>query len=682
MRENIINKSKAVGDQTPTASVDNVNDKINVYGTLYNNSTTGRLAVSKQIYDLNEDEYQDIINSRLKNNIETTNVNIDNLELNINNKLGSKADLDQTGKIPINQLPDSIVNDSLKRVIVESLPPVGQNNVIYLILKTILNPNETPEEGDIYDEYMWLNNKWEKIGNTKTDLSDYYTKEEVYNKTESTNNIKHNAIIYSDEQNLNIDQKKTAIKNIGLDIVKLPMNFNNNAEEERLLDVSLFNKLRTSKFLTFTPKNDEDIFSNVIFVKHNELNIDNTIILNFYSVSVNNFLVCSCYSDGNNTGIICDINNIVNITSEIGNSEYDAASQKLVTRLFNEAKNANSPIIIEVGNSTNIDKAIEYINNNNFINILIKLSDYYYPVISCYKYSKYIYYLYISKVVTNDDRTNKKYLKYLERYIINVNNKTLTLDSNREIIVNIVESTGESNTCTISQRFFTNKYNELLGSINNFSSWKEDTDQSIFSLYCETILNKLKFDFTSSTDIIRADLSNKVKLSWNITRIDDDEEYIPDEFKIKNVATGAYLNNIRYDQKFVELNMQITTTYRAEYYVGGSFRKKDITIKSVRPIFFGNNTLDSITTNNIATFSALIKEYIGNSEINVQLSAVGNYIWIAIPSDQDLSLIIKDSIPIPFELKHTVTFSTVLGEYKCYRTISGINTVNNKLLLI
>lgn len=57
--------------------------------------------------------------------------------------------------------------------IVEQLPLVGESNVIYLL------PVSESAEGNIYDEYIYVNSAWEKIGSTSIDLSNYYTKEEV-----------------------------------------------------------------------------------------------------------------------------------------------------------------------------------------------------------------------------------------------------------------------------------------------------------------------------------------------------------------------------------------------------------------------------------------------------------------------------------------------------------------------
>lgn len=62
-------------------------------------------------------------------------------------------------------------NDSgLKKIeIVEELPEVGDPTTLYLLA------NDDPEEGDYYDEYLWIDDAWEQIGSTQIDLSDYMT---------------------------------------------------------------------------------------------------------------------------------------------------------------------------------------------------------------------------------------------------------------------------------------------------------------------------------------------------------------------------------------------------------------------------------------------------------------------------------------------------------------------------
>lgn len=43
----------------------------------------------------------------------------------------------------------------------------------------LLPMSSTKSGNDNYYEYLYINNSWELIGNTKIDLSDYYTKEEI-----------------------------------------------------------------------------------------------------------------------------------------------------------------------------------------------------------------------------------------------------------------------------------------------------------------------------------------------------------------------------------------------------------------------------------------------------------------------------------------------------------------------
>ena len=66
---------------------------------------------------------------------------------------------------------------SMHREIVEELPTTDIDpSVIYMILREDSEPN------NIYDEWLYINDAWEKIGSTDTDLSDYYTKTQANNK--------------------------------------------------------------------------------------------------------------------------------------------------------------------------------------------------------------------------------------------------------------------------------------------------------------------------------------------------------------------------------------------------------------------------------------------------------------------------------------------------------------------
>lgn len=58
--------------------------------------------------------------------------------------------------------------------VVNELPEIGEKHYIYLI------PNNSDESSNIYDEYIWVNNKWEHLGakQIEIDLSNYVEKED------------------------------------------------------------------------------------------------------------------------------------------------------------------------------------------------------------------------------------------------------------------------------------------------------------------------------------------------------------------------------------------------------------------------------------------------------------------------------------------------------------------------
>lgn len=74
-------------------------------------------------------------------------------------------------KSEVNALINNI--HAMSVVIVPVLPEVGQADIFYLV------PREEIKLGNVYDEFLWANNKWEKIGGTPVDTNLYYTKDET-----------------------------------------------------------------------------------------------------------------------------------------------------------------------------------------------------------------------------------------------------------------------------------------------------------------------------------------------------------------------------------------------------------------------------------------------------------------------------------------------------------------------
>lgn len=69
--------------------------------------------------------------------------------------------------------------------IVDVLPEVGEFAVIYLV------PSTTPSDNDVYDEWAYVSEKWERIGSTRFKIDNYYTKEEIEAALATKANIQH-----------------------------------------------------------------------------------------------------------------------------------------------------------------------------------------------------------------------------------------------------------------------------------------------------------------------------------------------------------------------------------------------------------------------------------------------------------------------------------------------------------
>lgn len=93
--------------------------------------------------------------------------------------------------------------------IVNSLPSTGEVGVMYLKLNT-----SASVEGNIYDEYIWVNNKFEKIGSTETtvDLSGYVTQTEMNTQLANKANINHGHLSRDIEINPDVDDGMWAVE--------------------------------------------------------------------------------------------------------------------------------------------------------------------------------------------------------------------------------------------------------------------------------------------------------------------------------------------------------------------------------------------------------------------------------------------------------------------------------------
>ena len=120
---------------------------------------------------------------------------------------------------------EGLTSSGLSRQVVTELPSVDSalENVIYMILRA---DNVGAEGGDFYDEYLLMgeegNKRFELLGNTAVDLTDYYVKSEVYTKGEVDAAIDADVLVVSNALNQEIKDRGDAVKGVQdqLDVLK------------------------------------------------------------------------------------------------------------------------------------------------------------------------------------------------------------------------------------------------------------------------------------------------------------------------------------------------------------------------------------------------------------------------------------------------------------------------------
>lgn len=112
---------------------------------------------------------------------------------------------------------EGLATSGLSRKVVTELPSVESalENVIYMILRT---DNVGAEDKDVYDEYLLMgeegSKRFELLGNTAVDLTDYYTKSQVYTKEEANTAITNAVNPVSQAVSKEVTDRENAVQGV------------------------------------------------------------------------------------------------------------------------------------------------------------------------------------------------------------------------------------------------------------------------------------------------------------------------------------------------------------------------------------------------------------------------------------------------------------------------------------
>ena len=172
------NKVITAGFDTVLNQLNTKQDKLTIDTAI--SSTSTNTVQNKVIYSELE-SVKTLINAKQ----DKLNIDVESELNSVNNKINTKQDILSAGTgitITNNVISADI---GLHISVVDVLPATGEELYIYLV-------PYTQDSSNLYTEYIWVNNKWEQIGTTQIDLSDYALKSQLPEKvSELENDLKY-----------------------------------------------------------------------------------------------------------------------------------------------------------------------------------------------------------------------------------------------------------------------------------------------------------------------------------------------------------------------------------------------------------------------------------------------------------------------------------------------------------
>lgn len=147
---------------------------------------------NRTVTDAEKNKLENIEDGAEKNKITSVNQKTGDVVLKI-------SDLENDKNFKTEVEIQELINNStkLKKEVVTSLPSTGKEDIIYLLK----NKNDN---NNFYTEYLWIGGKWEIIGDTKVDLTDYAKKTEIRTKlSEMVGDSKHRTLTDAEKEKWN-----------------------------------------------------------------------------------------------------------------------------------------------------------------------------------------------------------------------------------------------------------------------------------------------------------------------------------------------------------------------------------------------------------------------------------------------------------------------------------------------
>ena len=169
--------------------------------------------------------------------------------------------------------------------------------------------------------------------------------------------------------------------------------------------------------------------------------------------------------------------------------------------------------------------------------------------------------------------------------------------------------------------------------------------------------------------------AQSVTVSWRVTRKGQPATPTALVLKEDSVTVDVELQATGNVQR--SINKLGVTSYSLEATVGTLKKTATASLQMVLPCYFGFAAAS--TGVNITSLSKQSVRTTPNGSYTLNNTTSGNYLWLCVPSTMTINKVTSSGFDVPMQTAENG--STTLGQYKCYRSSSPINSGNMSIVI-
>lgn len=192
--------------------------------------------------------------------------------------------------------------------------------------------------------------------------------------------------------------------------------------------------------------------------------------------------------------------------------------------------------------------------------------------------------------------------------------------------------------------------------VNNLISQVSEIDKTVFPLYV---------NFTISPTIVEAGTSTSVTLNWNATlkneSINNVADFTLNDTSVKGITSKA---------ETITDTTPTTKTYTLVTSYNGRSNTTKANLSIVGAMYFGFDAANAVDSLNVTSLNKQSLKISPNGTYTLNNGISGNYMWLCIPNNMNISKVTMGGFDVPMEAAATKAVGAIT--YKCYRSSNAL----------